>query len=203
MVSQPHEDQLPRGAGHTSPSRAPTTRSESILETTWNAASQMMRSKRKPNTWHSPEKQDISEQREKHKELNCSVHVKMLAAGLTNPSHIYYTHGKAEERQILLQPIRIRPSAQDPIWNHLTTNKLLFQICHLTFPWRALMYSNNICSFRLGVGLFSKRQRLEFETRSSAHLSLPRCWSSSSTENYMLCCKAKIKSVHGYYFSLT
>lgn len=98
----------------------------------------------------------VPEQRQKSEELNCSIHVKIPSAGLTDPSHIYCTHRRAGERWALLLPIRIWLSAQHPIWSHLTTNKLLFQMCHFTFPWCALMYLNNIWGFRLGVGLFQK-----------------------------------------------
>lgn len=98
----------------------------------------------------------ISEQRGKSEELNCSIHVKIPSAGLADPSPIYRTHRRAGEMRALLLPIRIWLSAQHPVWSHLTTNKLLFQMCHFTFPWRALMYLNNIWGFRLGVGLFQK-----------------------------------------------
>jgi len=111
----------------------------------------------------------------------------------------------ARERRTLLQPTRSRASARDPAGSHRTANKLLFPMCHSTFPWRALMYSEVL---DWGVGLFktkkkNTKQRLWFETRSSAHLWLPRCWCSNSTENYMLCCEAKIKrGARGYCFSL-
>lgn len=160
MVPQPHEDQLPRGAGHQLFAK------QSANNQAWihignhkkcNPTEDVLKKKTQHMT-QSWTARDISERRGKHKELNCSVHVKMLSAGLTTLSHIYYTHRRAGERQILLQPIHIRPSAQEPVRNHLTTNKLLFQICHFTFRWRALMYSN-IWGFRLGVGLLKKKNQ--------------------------------------------